>query len=130
MASVSHVKTLRETVEVINTMIIRLQELKAANLSLLSELEPLELPGGAPQPERIYLSPRELNIIRLVGQGKSNIEIARELKLKISYVKNIVSRLYDKLEINDRGGLVLYAIRAGIVTVNPTRQITEEVEHN
>jgi DNA-binding NarL/FixJ family response regulator len=130
MASVVHLKTLRETVETINTMIIRLQELKEANLSLIRQIEPPDLTDSIPPPGRIYLSPRELNIIRLVGQGKNNIEIARELKLKISYVKNIVSRLYDKLEINDRGGLVLYAIRAGIVTVNPTRQITEEVEHS
>lgn len=125
-----HIKTLRETVAVINTMIARLQELKETNLSLINQMAPIELPDNGPMPERIYLSPREISVIKLVGQGKSNGEIARALGLKEKYIKNTVSRIYDKLEVNDRGGLVLYALKAGICTINPTTPIKEETKHD
>jgi DNA-binding CsgD family transcriptional regulator len=109
--------TPREVAETINSAITRLQKFQEANLAILSQIQPLELPGDAPKPDQIYLSPREISVLKLVGQGKNNREIAETLKLKESYIKGTVSRLYDKLQANDRGGLVLYAIKAGIVNI-------------
>ncbi|HEX3048728.1 MAG TPA: LuxR C-terminal-related transcriptional regulator, partial [Bacillota bacterium] len=74
--------------------------------------------GDAPKPEQIYLSPREISVLKFVGQGRNNREIATALKLKESYIKNTISRLLDKVQANDRGGLVLYAIKSGIVKLN------------
>jgi DNA-binding NarL/FixJ family response regulator len=61
------------------------------------------------------ITPRELVIIRLVGEGFSNQEIANELSLSIGTVKNHVSLIMDKLELRDRTQLAIYAIRHHIV---------------
>ena len=111
--------TPREVIEMINCAIARLKKFQEINLNLLSQIQPLELPGAASKPEQIYLSPREISVLKFVGQGKSNREIATALNLKESYIKSTVSRLYDKLDIHDRGGLAVYAIKAGYTKFGP-----------
>lgn len=61
------------------------------------------------------ITPRELVIIRLVGVGRSNREIADELGLSVGTVKNHISQIMDKLELRDRTQLAIYAIRNNIV---------------
>ncbi len=61
------------------------------------------------------LTPRELEIIRRVGEGRSNKEIAEELALSVGTVKNHISLILDKLELRDRTQLAIYAIRHDIV---------------
>ncbi|MCM3761110.1 response regulator transcription factor [Alkalihalobacillus oceani] len=61
------------------------------------------------------LTPRELDIIRKVGEGRSNKEIANELGLSVGTIKNQISVILDKLELRDRTQLAIYAIRRKIV---------------
>lgn len=61
------------------------------------------------------LTPRELDILRLVGEGRSNREIAAELALSVGTVKNHVSLIMDKLDLRDRTQLAIYAIRHNVV---------------
>ncbi len=61
------------------------------------------------------IMPRELVIIRLIGEGRSNQEIANELGLSLGTVKNHVSQVMDKLELRDRTQLAIYAIRHNVV---------------
>jgi DNA-binding NarL/FixJ family response regulator len=61
------------------------------------------------------ITPRELVIIRLIGEGRSNAEIATELGLSLGTVKNHVSQAMDKLELRDRTQLAIYAIRHNVV---------------
>lgn len=61
-----------------------------------------------PAPE---LTEREITIIRLVGEGKSNKEIAQELHLTVGTVKNYVSHLFTKLDLRDRTQLAIYALK-------------------
>jgi DNA-binding NarL/FixJ family response regulator len=61
------------------------------------------------------LSERELSILQLMAQGKSNQEIADALFLAAGTVKNNVSIILGKLQANDRTQAVLAALRRGIV---------------
>jgi NarL family two-component system response regulator LiaR len=57
------------------------------------------------------LTAREQEVLRLVGEGKRNPEIARELHISENTVKTHISSLMSKLEIDDRIQLALYAAR-------------------
>jgi DNA-binding NarL/FixJ family response regulator len=56
------------------------------------------------------LTDREKDVLRLVGKGMSNTEIAKNLYISEGTVKNYISNLYSKLEVNDRSKLTIYAI--------------------
>jgi len=53
------------------------------------------------------LTPRELEIAKLIGEGKSNKEISQILYITEGTVKNYVTKILDKLEIRDRTQLAL-----------------------
>ena len=61
------------------------------------------------------LSERELEVLRLVAQGKDNAEIARELFLSPKTVKNHISSILRKLQMESRIEAALYAVKSGIV---------------
>jgi DNA-binding NarL/FixJ family response regulator len=73
-----------------------------------------------PPPGLEELTPRELEIFRLVAKGKSNAEIATELIIGETTVKTHVTRLLMKLGLRDRIQAVVLAYETGIVT--PTRR--------
>ena len=55
------------------------------------------------------LSPRELEVLQLVGRGKNNREIANILHLSIGTVKNYITQILSKLEMRDRIAAALWA---------------------
>lgn len=61
------------------------------------------------------LTERELTIIQLIGEGKTNKEIADSLFLSVGTVKNHLTHILQKLELRDRTQLAIYAVRNGIV---------------
>ena len=65
--------------------------------------------------ELLTLSARETEILRLVAQGRDNTEIAQELYLSPSTVKNHVSSILEKLGVDSRVQAAVRAARAGIV---------------
>jgi DNA-binding NarL/FixJ family response regulator len=48
------------------------------------------------------LTDREADVLDLLGQGRSNQQIARDLGLSVKTVQNYVSRILDKLQVSDR----------------------------
>jgi DNA-binding NarL/FixJ family response regulator len=58
------------------------------------------------------LSPREIEIARLIAQGKSNREIAELLYISESTVKNHISNILRKLELKDRVDIATLVSRA------------------
>ncbi len=62
------------------------------------------------------LTPREMDVLRLLAQGQSNKEIARALHLVEETVKSHVGHILAKLGVASRTQAVLAAIRLGIVS--------------
>lgn len=63
----------------------------------------------------VPLSDRELQLIRLIAQGRSNQRIADELHLSVETVKTYVKRLFQKLDVSDRTQLAVLAHEAGLL---------------
>ena len=62
------------------------------------------------------LTPRELEVLQLVAQGRSNPEIARELFIGEATVKTHLLHVFDKLGVDDRTRAVTVALERGILT--------------
>jgi DNA-binding NarL/FixJ family response regulator len=61
----------------------------------------------------VPLSPREMEILQEIAQGKSNKEIAYELGISRQTVKNHMTSILRKLAVNDRTQAAIYALRRG-----------------
>ena len=61
------------------------------------------------------LSPRELEVLRLVADGRSNPEIARALHIGEATVKTHLIHVFEKLEVGDRTRAVTRAMELGIL---------------
>ena len=61
------------------------------------------------------LTPRERAILKCIGEGLNNKEVAERLGLSVGTVKNQISYILDKLELRDRTQLAIYAIRHRLV---------------
>jgi NarL family two-component system response regulator LiaR len=71
--------------------------------------------GAADEADAARLTPRELEVLRLIAQGKPNRDIASELVVSEKTVKTHVSNILAKLHLADRTQAALYAVRRGMV---------------
>ena len=62
------------------------------------------------------LTPREEEVLRLLAQGLSNIQIARSLHLAEQTVRNYTSRIYEKLGISSRAEAVVWSHENGLMS--------------
>jgi DNA-binding NarL/FixJ family response regulator len=82
------------------------------SLSRLSEV--LELALAVRRPLRM-LSPRQIEVLRLVTQGHTTRDIARHLGISVKTVETHRAELMRRLGIHEVAGLVRYAVRVGLV---------------
>ena len=80
-------------------------------------LTELSRPAEGPQTED-PLTERELEVIRLVAQGKSNQEIAESLVISEATVRTHVSNILSKLHLASRTQAALYALREGLASLD------------
>ena len=74
----------------------------------------------AAQPATADLSPRELEVLRLVARGLSNKQIAYALSIAEHTAKNHVKNVLDKLCVHDRTEAAVAAIQRGIIHSSTT----------
>ncbi|WP_090240469.1 response regulator transcription factor [Lentibacillus halodurans] len=70
----------------------------------------LQRSENEPAPD-VPLSQRELAITRLVGEGRTNKEMAEELYLSIGTIKNYLTQILQKTGLRDRTQLAIYAVK-------------------
>ena len=63
---------------------------------------------------RAELSDRELEVLKLIANGKDNAQIAAELVISPKTVKNHISNILMKLQIQNRIQAAVYAVRSGL----------------
>ena len=63
------------------------------------------------------LTARELQVLKLVAQGKSNKQIAGELNISMHTARTHVNRILNKLHLANRVQATLYALRAGVTSL-------------
>jgi RNA polymerase sigma factor (sigma-70 family) len=61
------------------------------------------------------LTPRQREVLRLIADGRTTKEIARELNISIKTVETHRAQVMKELRVHDVAGLVRYAIRVGLV---------------
>jgi DNA-binding NarL/FixJ family response regulator len=81
-------------------------------------LQRIRATSSQPQIEeqiRTELSDREIQVLKLIANGKDNAMIAAELHISPKTVKNHISNILMKLQIENRIQAAVYAVRSGIV---------------
>ncbi|WP_412541302.1 response regulator transcription factor [Longispora sp. K20-0274] len=75
-------------------------------------------PGPPPAVHRelAALTPREREVLALMGHGRSNTELAQQLTLSEATVKTHVARIFAKLNLRDRAQAVVLAYETGLVS--------------
>jgi DNA-binding NarL/FixJ family response regulator len=68
------------------------------------------------------LSEREVEVLGLIGAGRSNPEIAEELFISVATVKSHVRNILAKLDLSDRAQAIVLAHECGLVEERPTRE--------
>lgn len=63
------------------------------------------------------LSPREMDVLKLVAKGLSNKEIAAQLGLVVGTVKIHVANIFSKLGVSDRTQALVTAVKRGIIDI-------------
>lgn len=77
-------------------------------------LTALEAQAAAPANAAIELSPRQLDVLRLLIEGRSNKLICRELDLSESTVKTHLAAIFRRLDVENRTQAVIAAARLGL----------------
>lgn len=82
---------------------------------VLQRLRAQSKDADAAETIRAELSDRELQVLKLIANGKDNAMIAGELHISPKTVKNHISNILMKLQIENRIQAAVYAVRSGIV---------------
>jgi LuxR family maltose regulon positive regulatory protein len=93
---------------------------QAVTYALQDEHTTIEMADSLPrketgQPLLESLSPREFDVIRLLGAGLSNAEIAQELYISVATVKVHTRNIYGKLNVSNRTQAIIQAQKLNLL---------------
>ena len=80
-----------------------------------ARIRPTDPDAPGPESPLATLTPREVEVLKLIATGLSNAEIAATLVISPETVKTYVSRILTKLDLRDRVQAVVLAYRTGLV---------------
>ncbi len=75
----------------------------------------MRISSGEERAAHAMLTPRERQILALIGAGHTNQEIAERLSLSVNTVQTHRSHIIDKLNLHSRADLMRYAVRVGLL---------------
>jgi two-component system, NarL family, response regulator LiaR len=81
--------------------------------------------GNEIRQQKDRLSEREIEVLRLMTQGKLDEEIAQELVLTEVTIRTHISRILTKLGLENRVQAALYGLRSGLVSISETSQVLD-----
>ena len=67
-------------------------------------------------PRPAGLTEREVEVLRLLARGSSNVEIARELVVSRRTAEHHVQHIYTKIGVSTRAAAALFAMQHGLLT--------------
>lgn len=83
---------------------------------LLNHVKRLQQEMASPRgPVRAGLTPREVDVLRLMADGLDTAEIAGRLRYSQRTVKNVIHGVTGRLKLRNRSHAVAYALRAGVI---------------
>ncbi|MGH7911672.1 MAG: response regulator transcription factor, partial [Candidatus Dormibacteraceae bacterium] len=75
----------------------------------------VRVPGPPRRTDASGLSPRELEVVRLVAENLTSAQIAERLVISPRTVTTHLDRIYNRLGLNSRTALVRYALETGLL---------------
>jgi DNA-binding NarL/FixJ family response regulator len=84
---------------------------------LLSEFAAMSQRGGDNKGAGAQLTPREMQVLKLVAQGLNNKDIAEKLFISENTVKNHIRNILDKLHLHSRMEAVVYAVKEKLLDI-------------
>ncbi len=77
----------------------------------------------------VNLTPREIEILRLIAQGYSNKNIATQLGVSNGIVGNQIYFMMLKLGANNRTHAVIIALRLGLISIVPIKDLADRINN-
>ena len=105
----------------VETLMEAIRTVTNGNVWLPATLQ-AELSTRMSEPDAKALTGRERDIVRLIALGFHNDEIAHRLSIGEVTVKTHINNVLRKLDVRDRVGLTLYAIRLGLIGLDEKAQ--------
>jgi len=99
----------------VETLMTAMREVTAGHVWLPPSLVD-EITARLRHPSETTLTPRELAVIRYVGLGMCDADVAAKLGIVEGTVKTHLNNIFQKLNLRSRSELILYAVRMGIVS--------------
>lgn len=85
--------------------------------TIMEKLAQMRNPDVSTQKSELsVLTPREKEILTLICEGKSNVDISTALQLSPNTVRNHIATVYDKIDIHQRGAAVVWGRERGLVS--------------
>lgn len=91
-------------------------------LRILSEMSRPKTVTGNSEDRAEPLTAREIEVLRELGTGASNRDIAKRLYISENTVRNHVRNILDKLHVSNRVEAATYAVREGLVVDDPKQE--------